>query len=106
MNLGLALLFSTATVFFKDMSQVLNYIVRLLIYATPVVYPVSSLSPSMRKLLVWNPFFPLFSAFQSIVTGTMPAASQLLQCLVWSAVLLTSGVWVFLRHERSFALHI
>jgi ABC-type polysaccharide/polyol phosphate export permease len=106
MNLGLALLFSTATVYFKDMSNFLNYIVRLLTFATPVVYPVAMLSPSIKRLLSWNPLFPLFSAYQAIITGHMPAPWLIFQSVVWAIVLIVSGVWVFLRYERSFALHI
>ena len=43
MNLGFALLFSTLTVYFKDMSNLMTYILRILTFATPVVYPVATL---------------------------------------------------------------
>jgi teichoic acid transport system permease protein len=105
-NLGLALLFSTATAYFKDVSNLLNYVIRLLTFATPVVYPVSTLSPSIRAYLSWNPLFALFSAFQAIIAGQMPAAGLVLQSIGWAVLLLIAGVWVFLRHERSFALHV
>jgi ABC-2 type transport system permease protein len=106
MNLGAALLLSTATVLFKDMSNMLNYIVRLLTFATPVVYPVATLSPSMRRVLSWNPLFALFSAFQAIITGQMPSAGLIFQSVAWAILLFSAGAWAFLRHERSFALHI
>jgi teichoic acid transport system permease protein len=106
MNLGLALLFSTATVLFKDMSNVLNYILRLLTFATPVIYPVSTLTPAIRRALSWNPLFPLFAAFQAVITGHAPAPWLIFQSFVWAVLLITVGAWVFLRHERSFALHI
>lgn len=105
-NLGLALLFSTATAYFKDVSNLLNYLLRLLTFATPVVYPVATLSPGLVTLLSWNPLFALFSAFQSVIIGEMPSASLFIQSIFWAGVLLVSGVWVFLRHERSFALHV
>jgi ABC-type polysaccharide/polyol phosphate export permease len=106
LNLGLALLFSTVTAYFKDVSTLLNYVVRLLTFATPVVYPVSTLSPGIRQVLAWNPLFALFSAFQSVITGQIPSFGLILQSAFWAALLLVSGVWVFLRHERSFALHV
>ena len=106
LNFGLALLFSTATVFFRDVSNLLNYILRMLMFATPVVYPVATLSPSLRSALSWNPLFALFSAFQAVVTGQTPSASLILQSSAWAVLLVTSGMWVFLRHERSFAVHI
>lgn len=105
-NLGLALLFSTATAYFQDVSNLLNYVLRLLTFATPVVYPVSLLSPSIKSILTWNPLFALFSAFQAIITGQMPSPGLIFQSIGWAVLLFVAGVWVFLRHERSFALHV
>jgi teichoic acid transport system permease protein len=106
MNLGLALTFSTLTVYFKDMSNLLNYVLRVLTFATPVIYPVATLQPNVKVLLIWNPLFPLFSAYQAIITGSMPTGGQILACLIWSVVLVVIGAWTFLRYERSFALHV
>jgi teichoic acid transport system permease protein len=105
-NLGLALLFSTATVYSKDVSQLLNYVLRILMFATPVVYPVALLSPAIRQVLSWNPLFALFTAFQQIITGEMPSPGLFVQSTLWAIVLLIAGTWVFLRHERSFGLHL
>lgn len=106
LNLGLAFLFSTATAYFKDVSTLLNYVLRLLTFATPVVYPVSTLTPGIRQLLSWNPLFALFSAFQSVITGKVPSPGLIVQAAFWAILIFVSGVWVFLRHERSFALHV
>jgi ABC-type polysaccharide/polyol phosphate export permease len=106
MNLGFAFMFSTLTVFFKDVSNLLAYILRILTFATPVVYPVATLQPSVQRLLIWNPLFPLFSAYQGIIGGTMPSGGQIMACLFWSIVLLTTGAWAFLRYERTFALYV
>jgi teichoic acid transport system permease protein len=105
-NLGLALLLSTATAYSLDVSNLLNYLLRLLMFATPVVYPVALLTPQIRQILSWNPLFALFTAYQAIITGQMPSIGLIIQAVLWAIVLLTSGVWLFLRHERSFAIHI
>jgi teichoic acid transport system permease protein len=105
-NLGIAFLLSTATAFFKDVSNLLNYVLRVLMYATPVIYPVSMLSPGLQQVLAWNPLFALFASYQAIITGVTPSASMIFQSIGWAILLLVSGVWVFLRHERSFGLHI
>jgi len=106
MNVGFAMLFSTWTTYFKDASNLLNYILRILTFATPVVYPVSTLQPSVQQLLIWNPLFPLFSAYQGVITGQAPSGGQILACIFWSVVLVVTGGWLFLRYERSFALHV
>jgi teichoic acid transport system permease protein len=106
MNLGLAFLFATATVLVKDMVMLQNYILRILMFTTPVVYPVSFLPSEIRSVLVINPLFQLFSAYQSVISGNMPTAGMLVQSLIWCLVVFTIGARTFLRHERSFALHI
>jgi teichoic acid transport system permease protein len=105
-NLGLALLFATATAYSKDVSQLLNYILRILMFATPVVYPVALLSPTIRAVLAWNPLFALFTAFQQIITGQVPSFGLFVQSTLWAIVLMVAGIWVFLRHERSFGLYL
>jgi len=106
MNLGLALMFSTLTVLFKDMTNLMNYILRILTFSTPVIYPVASLQPNIKTLLIWNPLFPLFSAYQAIITGSSPTGGQIFASLFWSIVLVAIGTWMFLRRERSFALYV
>ena len=105
-NLGLALLLSTATVFFKDVSNLMSYVLRVLMFSTPVIYPVSMLSPSIRAVLSWNPLFALFASYQAIITGQTPAAGLIVQSVGWAVLVLGAGAWVFLRHERSFGLHV
>ena len=105
-GLGLALLFSTATTFFTDASNLLNYVQRLLMIATPVVYPVTLLTPALRSILAWNPLFALFTTYQAIILGEQVDPGLVAQSVVWSVVLLVCGSSVFLRHERSFALHV
>lgn len=105
-NLGLALLFATATAYFSDVSHLMPYILRLLTFTTPVIYPVALLTPTLKAILSINPLFALFSAWQGIITGQMPSVGLIFQAMVWATVLLIAGVWVFLRHERSFALRV
>lgn len=106
LNLGFAFLFSTATAYFRDVSNLLQYLLRLLTFATPVIYPVSILPPGIRQVLAFNPLFALFSSYQSVIGGQMPSGGDLFQSIFWALLLFTSGAWVLLRHERSFGLHV
>jgi teichoic acid transport system permease protein len=105
-NVGLALSFATLTVYMRDMANLLGYILRILMFTTPVIYPASALTPGLRSVLVINPLFALFSAYQEIINGRTPAPGLILQSAVWAAVTLVIGVRVFLSHERAFALRL
>jgi lipopolysaccharide transport system permease protein len=106
MNIGVAMLVATLTVFIRDVGNALTYIQRLLFFTTPVIYPASTLSPGLASILSWNPFFCLFVCYRAVVAGGMPPGGFLLRAAVMSVVLFIVGARTFLSHERAFALHL
>jgi teichoic acid transport system permease protein len=106
MNIGIALLVATFVTLVADGSNVMNWISRLLFFATPVIYPVSLLPPGAKLLVGWQPLFPLFSAYQAILGGGMPSFGVTLMTVAWSFGLLFLGARLFLRHEREFTSHL
>jgi teichoic acid transport system permease protein len=106
MNLGGALLLATLNVYMRDTEKLVSYMLRILFFTTPVIYPVSMLTPTMQKYLVWNPFFNLFAAYQEIMLGNTPSAGMVAATFFWAVVFLYSGTRIFLSHERSFSLRI
>lgn len=107
LNIGTGLFFATLTVFFRDTTNLLSYVTRMLFFATPVIYSVSALGDSLRALLmVVNPFFALFEAFQTALTGGVPSLTSLVVASVWATITLVVGYRVFVSNERSFALRL
>jgi teichoic acid transport system permease protein len=106
MSVGLALLMSTAVVLVRDTSNLLNYVMRILIFVTPVIYPVSSLTPTLTKILSLNPLFALFASYQAIIHGDVPSFGLVVQAVFWATLSLVLGVRTFRKHEHSFALYL
>jgi ABC-type polysaccharide/polyol phosphate export permease len=106
MSIGIALLASTYVTLVPDGGNVVNYIGRILFFATPVIYPVSLLPPNAKVLIAWQPLFPLFASYQAVLSGGTPSAGLVIQCLLWAIGLLVLGGWYFLRHEREFTIHL
>jgi teichoic acid transport system permease protein len=106
LNLGLALLFAALTVFMRDITQLMQYLLRILFFVTPVLYPVSFLPPGVRTGMAFNPLFPVFVAYQEVIGGGVPTNLQLVGALFWAVVFLIVGGGLFLSHERAFALHV
>ncbi len=105
-SVGLALIFATLTVYISDMSNFLDYIMRVVFFTTPILYPVDMLGPLASTLLQLNPFFALFACFQAVVTGGVPGAGYLFQAIVWAFGLLYAGFRIFVSREREFALRL
>jgi ABC-type polysaccharide/polyol phosphate export permease len=106
MNLGSALMLATLNVYVRDTERFVGYLIRILFFTTPVIYPLDLLTPTMRQYLAINPFYNLFAAYQEIMMGNVPTTGMVAGSLFWAAAFLVVGARVFLSHERSFSLRI
>jgi teichoic acid transport system permease protein len=106
LNLGLALLFAALTVYMRDVTVLLGYLLRVLFFITPILYPIALLPSGIRTAMSFNPLFPVFAAYQEVVGGGVPTVGQLAGSLFWAVVFLVVGAGLFLSHERAFALHV
>lgn len=64
LGLGLGLVFSILTAKYRDLVNVIHLIVRLLMFATPVIYPLSIVHPDMRAWVSLNPLCSLVELFR------------------------------------------
>jgi teichoic acid transport system permease protein len=106
MNIGLALAVSTYVVLVPDGSNVVQWVTRVLFFATPVIYPVALLPSAAKAVLQFQPLFPLFASYQAIFGGEVPSPGLVVSSAVWAGVLLVVGARAFLKHEQEFALHL
>jgi teichoic acid transport system permease protein len=105
-NIGFAMLVATITVFVRDMTNALTYITRIFMFTTPVIFSTATLSPSLQRILAFNPFYALFVCYRAVVAGQMPPGGSLLQALGWSIIIFAVGTRTFLSHERAFAMRL
>ena len=103
MALGLGIIFSSMTTKYRDLRFLLTFGVQLLMYATPTIYPLSSLHGHYRMLILANPMTPVIELFRSATLGVGSwTPMQLLYSAAFAAVSLLLGVVMFTRIERSF----
>jgi lipopolysaccharide transport system permease protein len=103
MGLGLGIIFSSLTTKYRDMRFLLEFGVRLAMYATTVIYPLSSLPDKYRLLILANPVTPIIEAFRY---GFLGAGAFSWGYLGYSAaftlVVMFTGVVMFTKIERTF----
>ncbi|MBC6609118.1 ABC transporter permease [Hymenobacter sp. BT188] len=68
-SLSLGLLFSVLTAKYRDMTYLVGMGVRLLMFLTPVIYPVSYVAEKWRWMVQLNPLTPLFELFRRALLG-------------------------------------
>lgn len=99
--LGIILFLSILTVFFRDLSHILQIGLLGLFYLTPVLYPISFLSGKLLVLIKFNPFYYFVTLFHLIIyEATPPGWFEWLVCIGLTAVSLALGVVVFQKKEQ------
>lgn len=96
LGLGLGLVFSILTAKYRDLVNVIHLIVRLLMFATPVIYPLSLVNPTVRDWVALNPLCSVVELFRFgfLGEGTF-TGSQLLYSSVCALVLMFAGSVLF-----------
>lgn len=68
--LGVSLIISLGYCFARDIEHIWTIVSRLLFFATPIFYPLDSVSPLVRKVIYWgNPLTPFLISFQEVFMG-------------------------------------
>src|SRR5665811_1108703 len=81
---GLAMVFGTLQVYFRDVASFLPYFIRIWLYLSPVIYYVESLPKNMKAFEVFNPLFPLSGGYGEALGGHAPTASMLFGGAAWA----------------------
>ncbi|CAB5239558.1 unannotated protein [freshwater metagenome] len=106
-SLGAAILISTINVYFRDIASFLPYMIRTLLYLSPILYEASALKPQLRTLEHFNPLFTILESWSlSIVHAQPPHLSSMLQGLAWALGIFLVGTYFFLSREREFAVRL
>ena len=104
LSLGLLLMLSAINVYVRDIEYLVQFIVNLAFYATPIVYSISMIPEKFRWLLKLNPMTSLIEAYRSIFYyKTMPDITNLGIVALVSFVILIIGYLVFRKLEKGFA---
>ncbi len=101
--LGFGIIISSLTTKYRDLTILFTFVVQLWMYATPVIYPLSTMSPKMQKIMSLNPVTSIVESFKygTMGVGTFSWAS-LGYSFVFMLVLLAVGIVVFNKVQRSF----
>ncbi|MBQ7692711.1 MAG: ABC transporter permease [Oscillospiraceae bacterium] len=103
LGMGFGIIISSLTTKYRDLRVLLDFGVTLWMYATPVVYPLSTVSGPLRRVLLLNPVTAPMELYRRCLLGT---GSVVTASLVWSLVFTlfvsAAGIVIFSRVERTF----
>lgn len=101
-SLGGGLIISVYTAKYRDLDYTLQFILRLFMFASPVVFP-ASIVPEKYRILFWlNPLTPVIETFRSATLTHGPIhTGYLLVSVLSTLILLAAGLSLFKRRELS-----
>ncbi len=101
--LGLGMIFSSLTTKYRDLQMLLSFGISLYMYATPVIYPASSLKGVFRTLSYYNPLTGIFECFKYAWLGVGDFSPVMLG--ISTAIILITlalGTVIFNKVEKGF----
>ncbi|MBS1755752.1 MAG: ABC transporter permease [Bacteroidetes bacterium] len=104
MGLGLGIIFSSLTTKYRDFSVLLGFGMQLLMYATPIAYPLSYLqNKSYKWILDINPLTSIVEMYRYALfgKGLFTATSVTYSC-IFIVVVVLGGIVLFNKVERTF----
>lgn len=103
LGLGSGMLISALTTKYRDFSFLLTFAIQLMMYATPVIYPLSFVEGAYRPFILANPMTPLIETFRYSFTGSGTFEwGYLGYSFAFMAGIMFLGTIVFNRVEKTF----
>ncbi len=106
--LGFGLWFSALNVRYRDIKQLVPFVVQIWMYVTPVIYSATMIPESLRPLLALNPMTSVVEGFRwallgNVMTDAQPPGGLFVVSLVIMVTVLMGGLFYFRSTEQTFA---
>lgn len=101
---GSALLLASLGVYIRDLMPVMTLFVTLMMFVSPIFYPLSAISGEGARWLLLNPFAVLIGEVRRVLLlSDAPVWSELGYVFAWALGLFVVGVWAYRRLRGGFA---
>lgn len=102
--LGVSWLLAALGVYFRDLGQVIGLVMSLLLFVSPVLYPLEAVPEALQAWVLLNPLTLPIEQFRGVMLlGAAPDWAALGGYVVLSLLCAQLGFWVFQRLRRGFA---
>ena len=100
---GLGLVFASLLILYRDLRFVMPFVLSMMMYASPIFYQQSILSPKVQVFVSLNPVTGLISAYRWCILGLPLDMKSLSLSIVATLAILVFGLFFFRRTERFIA---
>ncbi len=98
-GMGLAWFLAAWGVYIKDMSQIVPIALQMLMFLSPIFYPVQAVPEALRPIYILNPLSTVIGSLRAAIAGAPVDWVSWSIVLFFGLVLLLSG-YMFFNHSR------
>ena len=103
LGLGFGLIFSALTAKYRDIRFLISFGVRLLMYSSTVIFPLSAVPEAYKNYILLNPMSPIIETFRTIFFNTeIISIGSLGYSILTALIVLFLGVIIFNKVEQNF----
>jgi ABC-type polysaccharide/polyol phosphate export permease len=104
---GTAMLVAAAQVYFRDLRNLLTYVLRIMLFTSPILYYAHEVPEQLEPVVAANPLYPMLASLSEIVNqGQNPSPGYLAWGLAWAVGAFVVGALFFVSREREFAVRL
>jgi lipopolysaccharide transport system permease protein len=101
--MGLSLALAALDVHFRDLEHLVEVMLNLLFYATPILYPLSRAPGRWPDILKLNPLAPMMEGWRDLLVSNELPGADIWPALLMTALILGAGSWIFSRLRPNLA---
>ena len=106
-SLGISMLLSSMAVFFRDLTYLYGVFITLLMYLTPLFYPVEILPERILPFMGFNPIYHFVDYTRDVaLRGVVPDLWANMVCIGFALAALCCGVYVFMSQQDKYILYL
>jgi len=101
---GAGLWLSALTIEFRDTKFIINFLIQLLLFASPIIWPIKFIPEAYQTIYALNPLVGIIEGFREAIIGNSQMPWDLIKMSSLSSVVIfVSGLWYFKKREDYFA---
>ena len=101
--LGISMITSALTVYFRDLEYILGILAMCWMYMTPILYDIETIPEKFRPLIYLNPMTGVIQCYREILYyQRIPQIQVLGSALVIGVAFLILGFFVFQKLQKRF----
>jgi ABC-type polysaccharide/polyol phosphate export permease len=107
LTLGATFFFATANVYYRDVSHILQIVLQIWFYASPIIYRLDFFPPKYQFIFKLNPIVYVLHGFRlSVYDGMLPEWPSVVASFACAFVALFVGFHIFRRYQDEFVFYV